>query len=254
MIRCPAVFLLSTTLCITTLGSCPLLDDAQQGPDRAPGQWRAMELNHAFLAIGPVGSTSSLALLGGGIHSLWYCLPPHGSPVPSLRSTPRLQYSLRGQRFPNTIMSSTVIFGARWISGRAPVTGFTAQSPGDHAAPHALLNCSLSGGDLSFNGSWDDWDWPALRSGRHKHIHMEAPMNMPSVPNGERGTGFEPAYAYLEGRWVAITLPARFCYLRLGTGMWIPRAGAQTKMNNTTMPNAATTHSMPLSSPSIASP
>lgn len=93
------------------------------------------------------------------------------------------------------------------------VIGFTAQSPGDHAAPHALLNCSLSGGDLSFNGSWDDWDWPALRSGRHKHIHIEALMNVPSVPNGERGTGFEPACAYLEGRWVAVTLPARLCYL-----------------------------------------
>ena len=79
-------------------------------------------------------------------------------------------------------------------------------------------------------------------------------MNVPSVPNGERGTGFEPACTYLEGRWVAVTLPARLCYLRLGTGIWIPRAGAQTKMNNAAMPNPAIAHSMAFNSPSIVSP
>lgn len=55
-----------------------------------------MELNHAFLAIGPVGSTSSLALLGGGIDSLWYYLPPHGSSVPD---DPTYLQSLKTQEF-----------------------------------------------------------------------------------------------------------------------------------------------------------
>lgn len=39
---------------------------------------------------------------GGGIDSLWCCLPPHGSPVPSMRSTPRrnARYAARDPRTP----------------------------------------------------------------------------------------------------------------------------------------------------------
>lgn len=35
----------------------------------------------------PRPASSWLTQDGGGIDSLWYCLPPHGSPVPSMRNT-----------------------------------------------------------------------------------------------------------------------------------------------------------------------
>lgn len=94
---------------------------------------------------------TELPPLGGGIDSLWNCLPPHGSPVPSMRA------SLRGaplaarpeksehHEAPAKSMADPAVDIRTCICDRV-----SAQSPDDHAAPRVLLDF---GREPNFQGS-----------------------------------------------------------------------------------------------------